>query len=89
MEQFYNIMLENGELEQRRCKQHVIWMWNHIKEQIMGRFKSNPDVQREIFYYEKLVADGDVTPGMAADGLLKIFSHSSSTPIAPSLKIVW
>ena len=88
MEQFYNIMLGNGELEQRRCKQHVIWMWNHVKEQIMGRFTSNPDVQREIIHYEKLVADGDVTPGMAADALLKTFSHSSSIPIAPSLKIV-
>ena len=45
----------------------------------MGRFKSNPEVQREICNYEKLVADGEVTPGMAADELLKIFSHSSST----------
>ena len=78
MEQFHNIMLENGELEQRRCKQHVIWMWNHIKEQIMGRFKSNPEVRQEIGHFENLVADGDVTPGMAADKLLKIFSHSSS-----------
>lgn len=77
MQQFYNIMLDNGELEQRRCKQHVIWMWNHIKEQIMGRFKSNPDVQEQLHYYEKLVADGVVTPGMAADVLLKIFTHSS------------
>ena len=88
MEQFFKIMLENGELEQRRCKQHVIWMWNHIKEQIMGRFKSNPDVQKEITYYEKLVADGDVTPGMAADVLLKTFSQSSTAPLVPSLKIV-
>ena len=77
MQQFYNIMLQNGELEKRRCSQHVIWMWNHIKEQIMGRFKSNPDVQEELHYYEKLVADGIVTPGMAADVLLKIFTHSS------------
>ena len=79
MQQYYNIMVENGELEQRRCKQHVVWMWSHIREQIMGRFKSNPEVQREICNYEKLVADGEVTPGMAADELLKIFSHSSST----------
>lgn len=78
MQQFYNVMLENGELEQRRCKQHVVWMWNHIKEQIMGRFKSNPEVQEELHFYEKLVADGVVTPGMAADVLLKIFTHSSS-----------
>ena len=79
MQQYYNIMVENGELEQRRYKQHVVWMWSHIREQIMGRFKSNPEVQREIFNYEKLVADGEVTPGMAADELLKIFSRSSST----------
>lgn len=87
MEQFYNMMLENGELEQRRCKQHVIWMWNHIKEQIMGRFKTNPDVKQEILHFEKLVADGDVTPGMAADELLKIFSHSSSAGETPLSKI--
>ena len=65
MQNFHNIMLENGDLEQRRREQHVIWMWNHIKDQIMGRFKSNPDVQGELHYYEKLVADGVVTPGMA------------------------
>ena len=77
MQNFHNIMLEKGDLEQRRREQHVIWMWNHIKDQIMGRFKSNPDVQGELYYYEKLVADGVVTPGMAADVLLKIFTHSS------------
>lgn len=76
MQHFYNIMLKNGELEERRGKQHVIWMWNHIKEQIIGRFKANPEVQEELHYYEKLVADGVVTPGLAADVLLKIFTHS-------------
>ena len=76
MQLFYKIMLENGELEQRRCKQHVIWMWNHIKEQIMGRFKSNPNVQKEIKNYERLVADGLITPGQAADILLKIFTNT-------------
>lgn len=79
MQQYYTIMVANSELEQRRCKQHVVWMWNHIREQIMTRFKSNPEVQREIHNFEKLVADGEVTPGMAADELLKIFSHSSNT----------
>lgn len=77
MKHFYNIMLQNGELEERRCRQHVIWMWNHIKEQIIGRFKSNPEVQEELHYYEKLVAHGVVTPGMAADVLLKKFMTSS------------
>ena len=78
MQRFYNIMLINRELEHRRCKQQVIWMWNHIKEQIMGRFKSNPGVQKEMKNYEKLVADGLITPGMAADILLQIFTNASS-----------
>lgn len=77
MKQFQKVILETGELEEKRRKQHVIWMWNHIKEQIMRQFKANADVQKKIQRYEELVADGLVTPGMAADLLLKVFSRSA------------
>lgn len=77
MKQFQKVILQTGELEEKRRKQHVIWMWNHIKEQIMRQFKANADVQKKIQRYEELVADGLVTPGMAADLLLKVFSRSA------------
>lgn len=77
MQEFYNKMLEAGELTKERSQQHKIWMWSHIKEQIMARFKSNKKVQQKISKYELLVFEGIMTPGRAADLLLKVFTESS------------
>ena len=83
MQDFFNKMLEVGELEQVRQKQHIIWMWNHIKEHIMTRFKRNPDIKRKFKSYENLVGEGLMTPGLAADMLMKIFERSSDKPEPP------
>ena len=77
MVEFYNNMLDSGDLIKERSQQHKIWMWNHIKDQIMARFKSNEKVQQKISKYELLVYEGIMTPGRAADLLLKVFSESS------------
>ncbi|XP_031559531.1 methylmalonic aciduria type A protein, mitochondrial-like [Actinia tenebrosa] len=76
MQAFFNTMTETGELEKERRKQQVVWMWSHIKEQIIKRFKMNSDVKRKIKTYENLVAEGLMTPGLAADMMLKIFERS-------------
>lgn len=77
MQDFFEKMSGVGQLELLRQKQHIIWMWNHIKEHIMMRFKKNPDVKKKIKSYESLVGEGLMTPGLAADMLLKIFERSS------------
>ncbi|KXJ17418.1 methylmalonic aciduria type A homolog, mitochondrial [Exaiptasia diaphana] len=77
MQDFFEKMSAVDELELLRRKQHIIWMWNHIKEHIMMRFKMNPDVKKKIKSYESLVGEGLMTPGLAADMLLKIFERSS------------
>ena len=77
MQEFYKTMLDAGELLKERSQQHKIWMWNHIKEQIMARFKNNKQVQQKISKYEFLVCEGAMTSGRAADLLLKVFMESS------------
>ncbi|EDO49609.1 predicted protein [Nematostella vectensis] len=77
MQDFFTKMEETGELVNERRKQHKIWMWNHIKEQIMARFKANKNVKKKIKSYENLVAQGLMAPGLAADMLLKIFERTT------------
>lgn len=77
MQDFHKIISETHELEEKRQKQHVVWMWNHIQDQIMRQFKANGEVQKKLKHYEQLVAKGLVTPGLAADSLLKVFLQAS------------
>lgn len=77
IQEYFEKMTKVGEIESVRQKQHIIWMWSHIKEQIIMRFKMNSHVKKKIKSYENLVAEGLMTPGLAADMLLKIFERSS------------
>jgi LAO/AO transport system kinase len=76
MEDFRETMMEAGEMEQRRKKQHKIWMWNQIKDNILDMFRSSAQVKRAIPELEKRVVNGVITPGLAADILLKEFKKS-------------
>ena len=69
-------MSESGDIEMKRRKQHTVWMWNHIHDNIMTLFKGHPMVAKKITKYENLVATGTVTPGYAADVLLQEFMKS-------------
>ena len=76
MSEFQKRMLESGEMERKRERQHKIWMWNHIRDNIMTLFKYHPAVKQQIPRLEILVAKGAVTPGYAADVLLQAFTKS-------------
>ena len=53
-----------------------VWMWNHIKENIMMLFRQHPNIQPHIPELEHEVAKGTITPGFAADILLEKFSRT-------------
>ncbi|XP_006062183.2 methylmalonic aciduria type A protein, mitochondrial [Bubalus kerabau] len=73
MKEFQEVMLVSGELAAKRQKQQKVWMWNLIQENVIEHFRSHPAVREQIPLLEKRVLSGALSPGLAADLLLKAF----------------
>ncbi|XP_059410251.1 methylmalonic aciduria type A protein, mitochondrial [Carassius carassius] len=74
MLQFREAMLSSGELRVRRQTQQKVWLWNLIQENALRHFQQHPAVRAELPELERRVTCGDISPGLAADLLLKVFS---------------
>nr|KAF6481126.1 metabolism of cobalamin associated A [Molossus molossus] len=73
MREFQDLMLASGELTAKRQKQQKIWMWNLIQESVLEHFRTHPTVRGQIPLLERKVLSGALSPGLAADLLLKAF----------------
>ncbi|XP_068846208.1 methylmalonic aciduria type A protein, mitochondrial isoform X1 [Capricornis sumatraensis] len=73
MKEFQEMMLVSGELAAKRQKQQKVWMWNLIQENVIEHFRTHPAVREQIALLEKRVLSGALSPGLAADLLLKAF----------------
>ncbi|XP_033111919.1 methylmalonic aciduria type A homolog, mitochondrial-like [Anneissia japonica] len=73
MLKYQTAMTDSGDLVRKRQRQQTVWMWNHIRENIMEAFKTNPAVENSVGVIERKVALGILTPGHGADSLLKLF----------------
>ena len=78
MKKYRNEMNASGDLERIREQQHKVWMWNHIRDNILQLFRDNPSVKSQIERLEQQVSKGAITSGYAADKLLHEFSKSYS-----------
>uniref|UniRef100_A0A671KRF3 Metabolism of cobalamin associated A n=1 Tax=Sinocyclocheilus anshuiensis TaxID=1608454 RepID=A0A671KRF3_9TELE len=74
MLQFRDAMLSSGELRVCRQTQQKVWLWNLIQENALRQFQQHPAVCAELPELERRVTCGDISPGLAADLLLKVFS---------------
>ncbi|XP_028658558.1 methylmalonic aciduria type A protein, mitochondrial [Erpetoichthys calabaricus] len=74
MEEFHKARLVSGELLDQRCRQQKVWMWNLIQENLLTHFREHPTVCQLIPATEMKVTDGALSPGLAADLLMKAFS---------------
>lgn len=72
--QFQEAMLSSGELRVRRQNQQKVWLWNLIQENALLNFRQHPAVCAELPELELRVTHGDISPGLAADLLLKAFT---------------
>nr|XP_055061100.1 methylmalonic aciduria type A protein, mitochondrial [Misgurnus anguillicaudatus] len=72
--QFQDAMLSSGELRVRRQNQQKVWLWNLIQENALLNFRQHPAVCAELPELELRVTHGDISPGLAADLLLKAFT---------------
>ncbi|KAM8808587.1 methylmalonic aciduria type A protein, mitochondrial [Eudromia elegans] len=73
MTEFRDLVLMSGELIAKRRKQQKVWMWNLIQENMLEHFRSHLAVKDKIPLLEEKVLSGVLSPGLAADLLLKAF----------------
>ncbi|XP_031693752.1 methylmalonic aciduria type A homolog, mitochondrial-like isoform X2 [Oncorhynchus kisutch] len=79
MEAFHSATLSSGDFQDRRRAQHKVWMWSLIQENVLRHFQEHPAVRGELPQLEDRVTRGAISPGLAADLLLKAFTSSSSS----------
>nr|XP_060634864.1 methylmalonic aciduria type A protein, mitochondrial isoform X2 [Anolis sagrei ordinatus] len=77
MIEFRELMLTSGELLTKRKKQQKVWMWNVIQESMLYHFRNHSAVRDQIPLLEGKVVSGILSPGLAADLLLKAFKEKS------------
>jgi LAO/AO transport system kinase len=65
----------SGELDRRRRRQQIDWTWHMVRERLLGRLKNHPEVKEMTADLEREVADGELTPALAADRILTAFQE--------------
>uniref|UniRef100_A0A3Q2P3V1 Metabolism of cobalamin associated A n=1 Tax=Fundulus heteroclitus TaxID=8078 RepID=A0A3Q2P3V1_FUNHE len=76
MAAYRDAMLSSGELQGRRRAQQKVWMWSLIQENVLWHFQTHPSVRETLPGLEQKVTRGVISPGLAADLLLKAFTES-------------
>lgn len=72
MMDFYQTMRgRSGDFDNRRRKQRKLWMWRQVSDTMLTKLKQSESVAHEIEKLERLVADGRMTPGQAAEQIFE------------------
>ena len=67
---FHKKFTASGELEQKRKKQALDWMWSLVEDGLKARFYTNPEIKKRLNQIARAVENGDTAPTLAADKLL-------------------
>jgi LAO/AO transport system kinase len=59
-------MNASGEFAARRRQQQIKWMWSMLEQRMMARLRADPAIRARVKKIEADVADGRVTPALAA-----------------------
>lgn len=76
--QHRRVLTEAGEFDARRRKQQVDWMWAMVRDAVLDRVLSHPEVKSVRADVERQVRDGDLTPALAAQQILNSAGHSKT-----------
>ncbi|MGZ3295006.1 MAG: methylmalonyl Co-A mutase-associated GTPase MeaB [Xanthobacteraceae bacterium] len=60
-------MNASGEFAARRRQQQIRWMWSMLEQRMMARLRSDPAIRAKVRKIEADVAEGRITPALAAD----------------------
>jgi LAO/AO transport system kinase len=64
------VLTEAGEFDAKRRTQQVDWTWSMVRDTVLDRVLSHPDVLRIRAEVERRVRDGELTPALAAQAIL-------------------
>lgn len=70
VELHHRILAESGDRAERRQQQQLAWMNSMVREQLVARFESDPDIMARRVTIEAAVLAGDMTASTAAEQLL-------------------
>jgi LAO/AO transport system kinase len=76
IEQFRGVMLESGELEEKRRLQASDWMWTLLQDDLKEMFMRDRNVEALLGQVQDAVASGTTTPSAAARRLLEAFKRT-------------
>jgi LAO/AO transport system kinase len=68
------VLTDAGEFEARRRAQQVDWTWQMVRDTVLDRVLSNPEVRKIRADVERQVKTGELTPALAAQQILKAAS---------------
>ena len=67
-----HVMTGSGNFAARRREQQVKWMWSMLEQRIMARLRSDASVRGKVKKIEAEVADGRITPSLAAEQIAEM-----------------
>jgi LAO/AO transport system kinase len=65
-------MNASGEFAKRRREQQVKWMWSMLEQRMLARLRTEPSTRGRVRKIETEVADGRVTPSVAAEQIAEM-----------------
>ena len=74
VERHREVLTDAGQFEARRRAQQVDWTWQMVRDTVLDRVLSNPEVRRIRTEVERRVKAGELTPALAAEQILKAAS---------------
>ncbi|MBU3685223.1 MAG: methylmalonyl Co-A mutase-associated GTPase MeaB [Mycobacterium sp.] len=70
------VLTEAGEFDARRRAQQVEWTWSMVRDAVVDRVLTNPAVRKMRAEVERQVRDGELTPALAAQRILRAAERS-------------
>jgi LAO/AO transport system kinase len=68
-------MQASGDFDARRRQQQVKWMWTMLEQRMMARLRADPAIRARVKQVEHEVADGRVTPALAAEQIAALLKE--------------
>jgi LAO/AO transport system kinase len=69
-------MMESGELEDRRKKQAIEWMWSLLQDGLKERFFKRPEIKKMLPELKQNVERGIISPSAAVNKLFLVLEKS-------------
>ncbi|MET0703794.1 MAG: methylmalonyl Co-A mutase-associated GTPase MeaB [Mycobacterium sp.] len=72
------VLTESGDFEARRRAQQVDWTWSMVRDTVLDRVLTHPDVKKIRAEVERRVREGELTPTLAAQQILEAANKGAS-----------